>query len=235
MMKLTEKQQAVLDFIVRSVQEQGRSPTIREISRNFGMSTPHGVLCHLNALERKGFVQRDRLVARGIRLTPLCDPRKLPKAGSISAGPLFEAIEELTTFSLTDLFGDDASDIKFKVADDGTIEPQICKGDLLLLRAGWLIGLIRFIDRYRLPGSRSVQHGESTGRRSASSANCQQPRTSNCQQVASSRRRASGAVHRIDDSPSELTAAKDAAYPSHCPGTAAPHGRRGKAKRSASA
>lgn len=60
-MNLTDRQSEILDYM-RAVQAQyGGPPTIREIMAEFGIESPQGVMCHLWALERKGYViHRDR-------------------------------------------------------------------------------------------------------------------------------------------------------------------------------
>lgn len=65
---LPPKQQAVLDFIRKELEDQGRAPTVREIARKFGWRSPHCVTCHLAAIEKKGFIRRKPFQARGIRL-----------------------------------------------------------------------------------------------------------------------------------------------------------------------
>lgn len=66
--QLTERQQAVFEFIRDRISERGYGPTVREIGAHFDISSPNGVMCHLRALEKKGLLQRvrkqDRAVAR---------------------------------------------------------------------------------------------------------------------------------------------------------------------------
>jgi repressor LexA len=51
---LTERQQAVYEFIRTKIRGRGYGPTVREIGLEFGISSPNGVVCHLKALEKKG-------------------------------------------------------------------------------------------------------------------------------------------------------------------------------------
>jgi len=66
--KLTEKQHAVYTFIRQEIIEQRLSPTVREIAEQFGIRSSNGVMCHLRALERKGWIKRDHYLSRGITL-----------------------------------------------------------------------------------------------------------------------------------------------------------------------
>ena len=64
---LTDRQQAILDFITQSIDERGYPPTLREIGEHFGIRSTNGVNDHLNALEKKGHLQREDLKSRALR------------------------------------------------------------------------------------------------------------------------------------------------------------------------
>lgn len=66
--RLTARQREIYDFIKERVTVNGCPPTVREIGEQFGISSPNGVMCHLRALEKKGFIVRDPNAARAIRL-----------------------------------------------------------------------------------------------------------------------------------------------------------------------
>ena len=51
---MTARQQEILNFIVSS---SLRPPSIREIARRFGITSPNGVMCHLHALRSQGLLQ----------------------------------------------------------------------------------------------------------------------------------------------------------------------------------
>lgn len=65
---LTDRQRGVFRYVVQSIYERGYPPTVREIGEEFGISSPNGVMCHLKALESKGFIVREPNSSRGIRL-----------------------------------------------------------------------------------------------------------------------------------------------------------------------
>lgn len=66
---LTERQQQVLDFIRATLAADGRPPTLREIGVHMGIRSTNGVNDHLRALERKGYLVKDDMLSRGVRLT----------------------------------------------------------------------------------------------------------------------------------------------------------------------
>ncbi|BBJ27784.1 SOS-response repressor and protease LexA [Athalassotoga saccharophila] len=47
--------------------KNGYPPTIREISDHFGFSSPSGALAHVEAIEKKGYIKRDK-ASRGIKV-----------------------------------------------------------------------------------------------------------------------------------------------------------------------
>lgn len=63
---LTERQTEILGWIRERVRMYG--PTIREIAKAHGIKTTNGVVCHLRALERKGYVRRTAGKARALEV-----------------------------------------------------------------------------------------------------------------------------------------------------------------------
>ena len=101
--KLTEKQQAVLDFIRRHVEENGTWPKYRHYADEFGFRSPNSVFQNLKALEQKGYIVRDE---SGYRLCrEIKKTAGIPIVGEITAGCLQEAVEaELGSITLEMLF-----------------------------------------------------------------------------------------------------------------------------------
>jgi len=65
----TERQLSILRFVADQLAEKGYVPTIREIGTQFHISSLRGVTVHLDALQRKGLIERANL-ARTMALTP---------------------------------------------------------------------------------------------------------------------------------------------------------------------
>jgi repressor LexA len=63
---LTARQQKVLECIREKARVYG--PTVREIAAELGIKSPNGVVCHLESLERKGYIRRSKKIARGIEV-----------------------------------------------------------------------------------------------------------------------------------------------------------------------
>lgn len=67
-MELTSQQLKVLDFIKSYLKTNGYPPSIRDIGVAMKIVSPNGVICHLKALQKKGMIERDEKVSRGIRV-----------------------------------------------------------------------------------------------------------------------------------------------------------------------
>jgi repressor LexA len=86
---LTDRQQAILDFIRDQQQMRGVTPSTAEIQAHFGFASPNAVTSHLLALERKGVLKREPNKARGLVLADTYRERamvEIPIYGSIQAG-----------------------------------------------------------------------------------------------------------------------------------------------------
>ena len=98
MEKLTSKQENVLDFLKKSIASNGYPPTVREIGKAMGLSSPATVQVHLDTLEEKGYIKRGDSKNRAIEL--LVDNEyeekqiiDVPLLGKVTAGSPIEAIE----------------------------------------------------------------------------------------------------------------------------------------------
>jgi repressor LexA len=99
---LTERQQAILDFINEYVQENGFPPSVREIGSRFGVY-PATVQDHISALQRKGYLQKKPFQSRTLSVSSpsrraVADGTAIPIVGRVAAGmPLLaqENIDEM--------------------------------------------------------------------------------------------------------------------------------------------
>jgi len=133
---LTDRQRAVYEFVRDKIRHRGYGPTVREIGQHFGIHSPNGVMCHLKALEKKGFIVREANMSRAIRLAaePVHE-RGLPLAGRIAAGVLHEAIEQDARVDFDAMFdSEDKNLFVLEVSGDSMIEDQIADGDYVVIR-----------------------------------------------------------------------------------------------------
>lgn len=79
MQRLTQRQDEAYDFIRDYLREERKPPTLKEIGDALGIRSTNGVYKLLQALEKKGYIEREKHAARSIRLVD--DSTRDPLAG----------------------------------------------------------------------------------------------------------------------------------------------------------
>ena len=134
MSELTPRQQQVYQFVCDYLDSHGYAPTLQEIAAYLGINGNLGVLRHLEALEKKGYLRRVTGKSRGIVLSGRSTSQALPVVGSVAAGALSEALEDVEDYLNVDpaLIRGDGSFV-LRVRGDSMLEAQICDGDLAII------------------------------------------------------------------------------------------------------
>jgi repressor LexA len=131
-MLLTEKQQAILDFINDYIEEHQYPPSVREIGKHFKIY-PATVQDHISAIERKGFLQKKRFQSRTLSVSRASRPGGTPIVGTVAAGvPLLaqENIEDVV--HLPERWASTGSFL-LKVKGDSMVGAHILDGDYVLV------------------------------------------------------------------------------------------------------
>jgi len=144
---LSDRQQNILGFIRKFIAENRFPPTIREIGEEVGISSTSVVKYNLDALEKKGFIERDGDISRGIRVVGelfdrAVDVISIPLMGRIAAGqPIpvpdstFSPFGADATIDLTrDIVKDDKGIYALEVQGDSMIDALINDGDIVVMR-----------------------------------------------------------------------------------------------------
>jgi repressor LexA len=138
---LTTKQEKIYNFIRKHIENKGYPPAIRDICEAFRISSPNGVMCHLKALQKKGYIKRvekkvnkQRAQARGITIPGVsAGGFSLPMVGVVAAGKAIVAEELDDRLEIRDMFkGDDLFTIK--VRGQSMIDGHIADGDFVVIR-----------------------------------------------------------------------------------------------------
>ncbi|HJZ57812.1 MAG TPA: transcriptional repressor LexA [Gemmataceae bacterium] len=137
---LTTKQQAIYNYIRKHIETKGFPPAIRDICDAFDISSPNGVMCHLKALQKKGYIHRvekqknKRAQARGITIPGVsAGGFSLPLRGVVAAGRAIEAEDTDERLELRDLFSSDDLFV-VKVRGQSMVEGHIADGDYVVIR-----------------------------------------------------------------------------------------------------
>jgi repressor LexA len=146
--KLTDRQEDILSFIKQFTLESGYPPTLREIGKNFQISSTFGVKRHLEALVKKGFINIESNASRGISLVrknadDFIDRSvrdddvfvKIPVIGRVAAGIPINAVENLEGSLVVDpSFLKKAEDaFALRVKGDSMINAGINDKDLVIV------------------------------------------------------------------------------------------------------
>jgi len=144
---LSERQVNMLTFIREFITEHRFPPTIREIGSRVGIPSTSVVKYNLDILQRKGLIDRDPDISRGIRLVEeavgrVAEVVRIPLLGRIAAGiPIpvpdaefspfgYEAGIELTR----DIVKDEKNIYALEVQGNSMIDALINDGDVVIMR-----------------------------------------------------------------------------------------------------
>lgn len=148
---LTSRQKEILDYMESFTQELGYPPTVREICKATGLRSPRSVSQHLQALERKGYIERGREKSRAIRFlhkpvgpagTALPENViSLPLKGKVAAGyPSMASDGCEAKFTMDRNLFDGQNTFVMRVESDCLVGAHIVEGDLIVvdpeIRAG---------------------------------------------------------------------------------------------------
>lgn len=141
--EITEKQNNVLDFIKKFSATHGYPPSIREIGKGLGLSSPATVHTHVKKLCNAGYLKVDNNKFRAMEI--LVDNEyeekneelvKVPLLGKITAGSPIEAIERPNEFfSLpASLIPSKETIFTLNVSGESMINAGIFDGDVVIVQ-----------------------------------------------------------------------------------------------------
>ena len=142
MQRLTDRQRDVLKGIYEIRRKKGYPPTVREIGERLGLRSSCTVQRHLEALERKGYIKRDRTKARSVEILKAPDVTMVPVpmvtvpvVGRVAAGQPILAAENIEeVFPLPrDIVKDDQC-FMLQVQGESMIDAGIFDGDYVVVR-----------------------------------------------------------------------------------------------------
>jgi len=130
MIKLTARQQQILDLIKSHIEDTGYPPTRAEIAKILGFKSANAAEEHLKALARKGAIEMVAGASRGIRLPEA--QQGLPIIGRVAAGSPILAQEHVESHcNIPDSFFSPRADYLLTVHGMSMKNIGILDGDLL--------------------------------------------------------------------------------------------------------
>ncbi len=131
MPRTSNKAELILEYVNRFVQENGYSPSVREIGAAVGLNSTASVSYHLRALQEKGALMappvkgRKRAIVTGVR------PGQIPVIGVVTAGMPILAFENQEG---TMAWDGEAGCFALRVRGDSMIDAGILDGDKVVVR-----------------------------------------------------------------------------------------------------
>ena len=130
MPRTSNKAQLIMDYVNEFIQENGYSPSVREIGAAVGLRSTASVSYHLQALQEKGLLQapgakgRKRAIVTGVR------PGQIPVVGVVTAGMPILAVENQEGT----MPWNDPGCFALRVRGDSMVGAGILSGDKVVVR-----------------------------------------------------------------------------------------------------
>ena len=130
MPRTSNKAQMIVDYVNQFIQENGYSPSVREIGAAVGLRSTASVSYHLQALQDKGLLQSPGAKGRKRAIVTSQRQGQIPIVGVVTAGLPILAVENQEGTLTWDAPGCFA----LRVRGDSMINAAILSGDLVIVR-----------------------------------------------------------------------------------------------------
>ncbi|MCP4755962.1 MAG: transcriptional repressor LexA [Proteobacteria bacterium] len=147
-MKLTRRQQQILEYIRKFIKENQFPPSIRDIAAHLSLASAGGVHKHLNNLKKKGVISFENNISRSIRVlddfeeiqkpegSSMVNTRllELPLMGKVAAGlPIQYFLENESIEYPESMIRKPKDTYVLQVQGNSMIEDCICDGDYVIV------------------------------------------------------------------------------------------------------
>ena len=130
MPRTSNKADLIMDYVNQFIQENGFSPSVREIGAAVGLRSTASVSYHLQALQEKGLIQAPGAKGRKRALVTGARPGQIPVVGVVTAGlPILAVENQEGTIPWAE-----AGCFALRVRGDSMINAGILSGDKVVVR-----------------------------------------------------------------------------------------------------
>ena len=130
MPRTSNKADLIMDYVNQFIQENGYSPSVREIGAAVGLRSTASVSYHLQALQEKGLIQAPGAKGRKRALVTGARPGQIPVIGVVTAGlPILAVENQEGTIPWSE-----AGCFALRVRGDSMINAGILEGDKVIVR-----------------------------------------------------------------------------------------------------
>ena len=131
MPRTSDKAQLILNYVNEFIQENGYSPSVREIGAAVGLRSTASVSYHLQALQDKGMLQNPGAKGRKRAIVTTQRPGQIPVVGVVTAGLPILAVENQEG---TMAWEGDPNCFALRVRGDSMVGAGILSGDKVVVR-----------------------------------------------------------------------------------------------------
>ena len=137
---ITPKQQLILNSIINLTKLRGYPPSVREICETVGLKSTSTVHGYLERLQKRGYIQKDCLIKRGITVVKKDIEIEnnsiinIPIIGKVAAGTPVFAYENIEgTFPISSSYANKGNLFVLKVIGDSMINVGIYNNDNIII------------------------------------------------------------------------------------------------------
>ena len=130
MPRTSNKADLIMDYVNQFIQENGFSPSVREIGAAVGLRSTASVSYHLQALQEKGLIQAPGAKGRKRALVTGARPGQIPVVGVVTAGLPILAVENQEGT----MPWNDPGCFALRVRGDSMLNAGIFSGDKVVVR-----------------------------------------------------------------------------------------------------
>jgi repressor LexA len=134
MKKISKKQTEVFNFIKSYIDENGVAPSVREIAKAVGVSSPSTIQHHIVSLIDKGYLEKgDANQKRTLKIAKRSNTAQyVPLLGTVTAGNPILAIESIEDYIPAPV-GSGKEHFALRVRGDSMINAAIENGDIVIV------------------------------------------------------------------------------------------------------
>ena len=131
---INKTQKKIYEFLLERSQ-RGVPPSVREIGAAVGLKSTSSVQANLDALEEAGFIERDPMLKRSIRvLGETENVTSVPLLGTVTAGVPILAVEQIESYiPYSGRVSRDKTLFALHVRGDSMINAGILSGDIVIV------------------------------------------------------------------------------------------------------
>ena len=130
MPRTSNKAELIIDYVNQFIQENGYSPSVREIGAAVGLCSTASVSYHLQALQEKGLLQSPGAKGRKRAIVTGARQGQIPVVGLVTAGVPILAVENQEG----SIPWDEPGCFALRVRGDSMVGAAILSGDLVVVR-----------------------------------------------------------------------------------------------------